>query len=556
MENEKREQSEMAIIGALLAEPETVIRICVESGVSDHWFVDEGYAGIFATTRALFSSNELEGKDVISICQEAIKLVTSDEWKFGEKLTEEQREHKKPKRGGGFLEYSNWWSYVVKTIDGGCTSAGIGWHIHNVQTHVVKGRFMASVQKAMRTFDASPQEAMAILADCASECWKDVVGKKVTSKREICTALEADEYESWHMRVDPSNPDRDLEWVPGLKLPWPKLTRLYLGMGKRLHIIAARPSVGKTSFTINLMRYWADMGVKVYVNSLDMPMEDMIDRARTEKSRVSITKKRFTPTKEDLGRLQEASKWICESSIDVTEMYYVEDFCADLTMRARAGKLDVAVVDYVQLLNSYAVDNANEYERVSFVAEYLKRTANSFKIPVVALCQLNRSKEKSDDKEPTLADLRGSGALEQAASTVLLLHRDEQTVNGWRERPPHWFYSNEEYGKKHAAWSMDAVWAILLKNQNGPTGRLPFVVNKPYFCWKMGDMEAKAEKEEKRMGAVTIKKVDNSQKFARICRDWRKDSWEKDLEGKLVPYLIPGEDCKYVLIDEQQGVKL
>lgn len=557
MNEENRQQSEMAIVGAILADPGKVIGECVKAGMSDQWFQDQGYAAIVATARTLYTKGEIEKYDAIALCQEATKLATSDEWRYGGKVSEEKREHMRPKRSGGFLELSNWLDRATETIDGGAMPGKVGWHIHNLQKHVVRGKFMVSVQKAMKTFDANPQEALAILGECASECWKGVVGEKRASKAEICRQLEEDEYMSWHMRVDPSNPNRDLEWVPGLRLPWPKLTRLFLGMGKRLHIVAARPSVGKTSFAVNLIRYWADTGVKVYVNSLDMPVEDMTDRQRTEKSRVSITKKRFTPTKEDCERLKEASKWFCASSIELTEQYYVEDYCADLTMKARSGQVEVAVVDYVQLLNSYAVDNANEYQRVSFVAEYLKRTANTFKVPIVALCQLNRTTSKEDGKEPTLGDLRGSGALEQAASTVVVLHRDEATVNGWREKPPYWLYKDENYGKKHAAWSLDAVWVILLKNQNGPTGRLPFVVNKPYFCWKMGDLEAKTVEETKGYGAAQTKVKDNSQKFARICRDWRKDSWEDELKDKIYPFATPGEtEVKYVLIDEQKGATL
>lgn len=551
MQQSTREQSEQAIVGTMLAWPKEAIPILVEKGVSDLWFTDSGLRVIYAAARAIFTKGELETHDTIAICQEAMKLAASDEWKYGEKLTEQEREKRKPKRDGGFMEWPNWLDKVTEMMDGATTVYQIEWHINNLLGYVMKGKFLETIAKATKAFETSPQEALAILGDCASSCWEGLVGSKNVDKAKICKELEDNEYMSWHMRVDPYNENKDLNWVPGLKLPFEKQTRLHLGLGGRLHIVAARPSVGKTSWAINLIRYWADTGVRVVVNSLDMPPEDMIDRMRAEKSRVSFKKKMFTPTEKDLEKLKEASKWVVESPVEVTEELYVEDFCADVTMRKRRGAIDVVIVDYVQLLYSYAVDNANEYQRVSFVAEYLKRTANRFKIPIIALCQLNRTSTKGDEKEPTLADLRGSGALEQAASSVVVLHRDGVVTEKWRKEPPYWYYADREYGRRHAAGKMDAIWYILLKNQNGPTGKLPFVVNKPYFVWKLGDLEAEANVEEKGYGAAATKVEDNRMKFARISRDWRKDSWEKELEGQLCPFMVPGVGSVEVLIEEK-----
>lgn len=540
------EQSEKAIIGSILMDPPASVTKCIAEGVSDTWFRNDAYAAIFATARALYTQKEIENYDATAICGEAQKLAMSEKWSGKDR--EGKRKH--AGRTGGFLEDGNWQEGIIATIDGAAQPGQLGWHIHNLQKEVVRGKVRMAVERAMQNFEMDPQQALAMLADCASSCWLDVVGEKRVDKAKLCAQLEEDEWMSWHMRVDPDNPDKDKDWVPGLKAPWKKLTRIYLGIGKRLHIVAARPSVGKTSFAVNLVRYWADEKVKVFVNSLDMPPEDIIDRLRTEKSRVSITKKRYTPTREDLQRLKDASEWVKEASIEVTEQYYVEDYCAELSMKAKSGACEAAVVDYVQLLNSYAVDNANEYQRVSFVAEYLKRTANQFKLPIVALCQLNRSSNKDEGKEPTLSDLRGSGALEQAASTVVILHRDETTVKKWRENPPYWFYENEEYGKKHAAQNIDAVWVVLAKNQNGPTGRLPFVVNKPYFAWKLGDVEAKTTEVESGYGAAKTVKRDESLKFERFEEDWRHDTWEESLKGRLWPFL-DGSGQKQVIIREE-----
>lgn len=522
--NETREQIESALVGYLLMDPEKAIVLEIDAGVRATWFLDDDYATIFETSHRLFTANKICGYDAVALFHEARNLCRDEKWK----------------RTKGELCSPGGSAIVEKAIEAAANAATANWYINCLRRLVFKTEFGKAVRKAMETFDVDPQGAIAMVQDCASKCYSDVVGKTTVNKGEICSALEHDEYMSWHMRVDPDNPDRDKDWVPGLKSPWPELTRLYLGIGKRLHIIAARPSVGKTSIAVNLVRYWADEKTNVLVNSLDMPPEDIIDRLRTEYSRVSITKKRYTPTQDNLERLKEASRWVCESTIEVSEQYYVEDYCADLAMKAKSGHCEVALVDYVQLLNSYAVDNANEYQRVSYVAEYLKRTANHFKIPIVALCQLNRKGQKDENAEPTLTDLRGSGALEQAASTVLLLHRDQDVVDMWKTNPPWWFYENEDYGRKVAGSSIDAIWAILAKNQNGPTGRLPFVVHRPYFAWKLGDVCAKPMEKEEGVGAThrVVKIYFDS--FARFHRDWRHDGWEKSLDGRVCGVLING----------------
>lgn len=85
---------------------------------------------------------------------------------------------------------------------------------------------------------------------------------------------------------------------------------------------------------------------------------------------------------------------------------------------------------------------------------------------------------------------------------------------------------------------------------------MPFVVNKPYFCWKMGDLDAKTTVEEKGSGAAKWKEEDNSLKFSRICRDWRADSWEKELEDKTCPAGSGIDMTEFVLVFEQKGATL
>ena len=538
MAEEAREDLEKTIIGAVLTRPGQAMTIALDKGMRSSWFENDDYAALFEAAHRAYRADAIETLDALGIAEEAKKVVADEKWG----------------RPTVRLEDGRRVVWLEELVDRAAAPGTLEHHVNGLRGHVYQRSFAKAFQSSMKLFLIDPLGAITKLIERASETYTAIVGKTTVDKARVCERLEADEYQSWHMRVDPEGP-RDKDWVPGLRTPWNALTRIFLGIGCRFHIWAARPSVGKTSVAVNFARFWSDEGKRVFINSLDMPPEDIIDRLRTEKSRVSISKKRYTPTKENLAKLKEASKWICDAPIEVTEQYYVEDFCVDLAMKAKTGKVDVVIVDYVQLLNSYKVNNANEYERVSYVAEYLKKTANRYKIPLVALCQLNRKSGKDENAEPTLTDLRGSGALEQAASSVMLLHRDADVVKKWQDAPPYWLYRNEQYGKNQAGTCIDAVWLIVAKNQNGPTGRLPFIVNKPYFAWKLGDAAARANEREEGYGAAKRVVRDNAPKFSRFCRDWRNDGWEQDMEGKLYPYSVDGRTDIPVLVEQSEEVR-
>ena len=529
-----RNDLERRVIGCILLQPERCVPIAVDRGVRSTWFESDDMAAIYEAAHRAFKNDEIDKKEALSLCDDARAIAKEEDWK----------------RELVILNDQGWALWIQKLIDECPTTASFEHHLNHFRGCVYQRSFAKAFNAAMKMFLIDPLGAISTLMEKASETYTAIAGKTTVSKSDICAQLEAEEYESWHMRVDPNGP-RDKNWVPGLRTPWNLLTRIYLGIGKRFHIIAARPSVGKTSIAVNFARYWADDGKKVFINSLDMPPEDIIDRLRTEKSRVSISKKRYTPTEENLTKLKEASEWVCQAPIEVTESYYVEDFCVDLAMKAKTGKIDVVIVDYVQLLNSYKVNNANEYERVSYVAEYLKKTANRYKIPLIALCQLNRKSGKDENAEPTLTDLRGSGALEQAASSVMLLHRDYDVVKGWQKASgAYWFYQNEAYGRANAGNNIDAVWVIVAKNQNGPTGRLPFIVNKPYFTWKLADPSAKPYESEEGYGATKKVVQDMTPKFCRFHRDWRHDTWEQSMEGRVLPFALDGKANQPIIIEE------
>ena len=269
-----------------------------------------------------------------------------------------------------------------------------------------------------------------------------------------------------------------------------------------------------------------------------------------EKSRVSARKASFSPTKADLDAMRKAKEAFDAWPIEIYESSDVDELatlCAIERVAAPDSEM-VVVVDYLQLLHARALgrEDAVEYARVSYVSDTLKRLANKLHIPVVALAQLNRESTKQDQQGrlPGLADLRGSGAIEQDAFTVTILHRDSAVVSKWREleqtRGPDYdrvarlipgTMDNPQY--RYNFDDLDPVWWILCKAQNGPTGSLPFLVRKKYFAWMLADYEAETKTATTGYGATQKTTVDNSPKFERVHSDWRHDAIEEVLRLQL-----------------------
>ena len=358
----------------------------------------------------------------------------------------------------------------------------------------------------------------------------DDVLEDATRGREIRTGeVYAGIMDEYRMAYQKRIVEKRLDWTPGLRMPWTELTRIMNGVRAGLHIIAARPSVGKTSFAVNLMRYWADNGVRVVFCSLDMPRKEALRRFLSERARVSVSKAIFSPTQTDLDALARAEGEQSALPITVVETRDVDDLATYCHVQKTAGKIDVCVIDYIQLLHARALgrEDAVEYARISYVSNALKDLANRLELPVVALCQLNRESTKAEraGQMPGLSDLRGSGSIEQDAFTVAILHRDAQVTKAWDAAPPVQYLP----GGAQSASMMDAVWFNLCKSQNGGTGAYPFVVWKPYFAWMIADYAAKAGTYETGAGATRATVIDNTPKFRRVHADWRHDPLEAAL---------------------------
>ena len=221
-------------------------------------------------------------------------------------------------------------------------------------------------------------------------------------------------------------------------------------------LIAARPSMGKTAFALNIAAHAAlSDNVPVVIFSLEMSKEQLTRRLFSMEAKVDASKLRT-------GDLQD-NEWedLIEGADRVARSPLIIDDSSGLTIgevrsKCRKYKMEhnigLVMIDYLQLMTGDSGKNENRQNEVAAISRSLKAMARELNVPVVALAQLSREVEKRDDKHPMLSDLRESGSIEQDADVVMFIYREE--------------YYQRDTGRKNLAEIMIA------KQRNGPTGSI------------------------------------------------------------------------------------
>ncbi|PQO41372.1 replicative DNA helicase [Blastopirellula marina] len=229
--------------------------------------------------------------------------------------------------------------------------------------------------------------------------------------------------------------------------------------GSELLILAARPSMGKTAFAMNIAENVAvNDGTPVLFISLEMGAIELCDRLLCSVAKVNGHRLRNgTISQEDRRRLVEKSAQVAESPlfVDDSPSRTVSQIAAGARrIKRRHGRLGMIVIDYLQLIEP---DNSNDprQEQVAKIARRLKGMAREMDVPILCLAQLNRQAEASKDNRPKLSHLRESGAIEQDADVVMFVHREEYYHHG-EER-------DQFAGKAEI---------IIAKQRNGPVGEV------------------------------------------------------------------------------------
>jgi replicative DNA helicase len=254
--------------------------------------------------------------------------------------------------------------------------------------------------------------------------------------------------------------------VTGLATDFYELDERTSGLQKgELIIIAARPSMGKTAFAINICQNAAvNHAAVVAVFSLEMSKESLLRRMLAAQAWVDQRKLQTGFLgREDHDKLQKALNDLVESQLfidDTAGISLAEMRAKARRLRQRAGRLDLVMVDYLQLMSATLPSAGgkryeNRTQEVSAISRGLKALAKELDVPVVALSQLSRSSERrGDDKRPLLSDLRESGSIEQDADVVAFIHREA------------YYNRDDEMSESDKAKSE----IIIAKQRNGPTG--------------------------------------------------------------------------------------
>ena len=263
--------------------------------------------------------------------------------------------------------------------------------------------------------------------------------------------------------------------ITGIATGFTDLDKMTAGFQRNdLIIVAARPSVGKTAFALNISQNVAvRTGENVAIFSLEMGAEQLVMRMLCAEGNIDAQRLRTGRIEaEDWGRLSLAMSSLSQAGIyiDDTPGLRVNEIRAKCRRLKQEHGLGMIMIDYLQLIVGNGKPGENRQQEVSEISRTLKAIARELQVPVIALSQLSRGVESRQDKRPMMSDIRESGAIEQDADIVAFLYRDD-------------YYDKESE-------DANTIEIIIAKQRNGPTGTVKLSFRKEYN--KFVNMETQA----------------------------------------------------------------
>ena len=412
--------AEMAFLGSIMLRPEVLYDVM--DVVSAESYYSDKHRIIFENMVELFSKSE------------PIDLLT---------LSSKLKEKKLLEKVGG----SGYLSELVNSVPSSSNAEHYGRIIQ--KKHLMRQLIEASESISALGYDES--QDLEELLDSAEKSIFKVTNFSTLHKFVDVRSILGDAWE----RIDKLHNEKG--GMRGVPTGFPGLDNKLSGLQKSdLIILAARPSVGKTSLALDIARNAAlKHDVPVGIFSLEMSSQQLVDRMLASESKVDAWKLRTgkLTADEDFGRIRDSLESLSKAPI------FIDDQPGNniLKMRSVARRLKsekglgLIVVDYLQLMSpTQSKNNDNLVQQVTEISRALKGLARELDVPVLALSQLSRAVESRGGK-PRLSDLRDSGSIEQDADVVMFIHREKDEDNG---------------GKQN-------VTEILIeKHRNGPTGRV------------------------------------------------------------------------------------
>ena len=412
-------EAERSVVGAMLMDRDAIMTSA--EIISGNDFYQSAYGVIFDAMVELFN----EGKPV--------DLVTLQD-RLKEKAVPEEI---------ASLEFAK--DLVMSAL----TSATVKYHAQIVADKSVLRRLIRLNEEIANTCYAGNEPLEEILEKTEKSVFelleKRNTGEFVPIKQVVLNALE---------RIEKASKSKGV--VTGIPTGFIDLDYKLSGLQPSdLVLIAARPSMGKTAFVLNIAQYIAFKKEKsVAIFSLEMSKEQLVNRLFSLEAQVDAQKIRTGDMKDsDWEKLIEGAGIIGKSRLIIDDTPGIS--ISELRSKCRKYKLeqgmDVIIIDYLQLMTgSVGRSQESRQQEISEISRSLKGLARELNVPVVALSQLSRAVEGRPDKRPMLSDLRESGAIEQDADVVMFIYRDE-------------YYNKDSEFKKQAE-------IIIAKQRNGPVG--------------------------------------------------------------------------------------
>lgn len=414
-------EAEQSVLGALLIDKESVFKISNILQPED--FYRDDHKEVY---RAIIALNEK---------RTPVDLVT---------LTEELRQSKKLDAAGGAV-------YLTTLANQVLSAAHIVEHAEIVSQKSVLRRL---IKTATRIIEDSYDEKGDVggIIDKSEQALFSVSERFVTNDFLPIKDVLAETFE----RINELHENKGQ--LRGVTSGFRDLDNLLAGFQKSdLVILAARPSMGKTSLALNVALNCArDAKVPVGIFSLEMSRDQLVDSLLTIEAGIDSWRLRTGNLREDdFSKINYAMGVLSESPIyiDDSPLMSVMDIRAKARRLQAENGLGIVIVDYLQLIDSKnSGGDSNRVQEVSEISRGLKALARELKVPVVALSQLSRAVESRPDKRPMLSDLRESGSIEQDADVVMFIYRED--------------YYDPDTDRK-------GVTQILIrKHRNGPIGEI------------------------------------------------------------------------------------
>ncbi len=371
-------------------------------------------------------------------------------------------------RRKGELEAIGGLPALAELLQSVATSANVEYHAQIVREKALTRELIKSCSQLAERGFADSDDVANLLEDAEKTIFS-LAEKRTTRGFQPVSALMGEIME------DIEKTWRHKEAVTGVATGYAKLDALTSGLQKsNLVVLAARPSVGKTAFALNIAQNVAMKSkIPVGIFSLEMSADQIVRRILCAEAKVDLARVRSGYiNKEDFGRLTQAANTLSQSPI------YIDDSPGlninEIRTRSRRlfselRQLGLLVVDYIQLISTRERVE-NRQQEVSLISRSLKGIARDLDCPVLALSQLSRAIEKRDDPSPRLSDLRESGAIEQDADVVMFIHRDTMKKS-----------SHQDDADSHDEEPEEAPTKLIIgKQRNGPTGFVELYFIKHY----------------------------------------------------------------------------